>query len=55
MYFKMTVKWKSTKAQSLSLPTRKGTTLQTHHRITPEILGPCDPQGMEVHSISGST
>ena len=25
------------------------------HRLTPKILGSCDPKGMEVHSISGST
>ena len=51
----MIVKWKSTETQSQSLPTCKGTALQTHHRFTPKILGSCDIQGMEVHSIGGST
>ena len=51
----MTVKSKSTKAQGQSLPTCQGTGLQTCHRLTPKILGSYDSQGMEVHSISGST
>ena len=51
-YFKVTVKWKSTKAWGWSLHICKRTALQTHHRLTPEILGSCDPQGMELHSIS---
>ena len=51
----MTVKWKSAETQGQSLPTGKGTALQTCHRLTPKILGSCDPQGMEVHSINECT
>ena len=51
----MTVKQKSTEAQGQSLPTCKWTALQTCHRLIPKILGSCDPQSMEVHSIGGST
>ena len=39
----------------ISLHTYKGTASQTHHRLRTKILGASDPQGMEVHSISGST
>ena len=55
MYFKVTVKWKSTEAQESSLHTCKRTALQTWQRLTPEILASCCPQGREVHSMSVST
>ena len=54
-FFKMTVKWKSTKAQGQSLPTCKVIALQTCHRLTPKILGSCNFQDMEMYTISGST
>ena len=51
----MTVKYKGTETSSQSLPTCKGTELQTHHKFTPNILGSCDTQSMEVYSVGGST